>query len=78
MDYVTTATRDWVFGVYCNMDDCEFAEELAALKTARDEYLSGSEKLVNSFVREYLDDMYDIARDALVYRFMHTQEKMVA
>lgn len=78
MDYVTTTTREWAFETFCNMTELEFAEELTALKAVRDEYLKGSEILVDSFIREYLDDMYDIARDALVYRFMLSRERMIA
>lgn len=70
-NYVTMDTKEWIFSAFIKMSDSEFSYELSALMTALNLYLTGNECLVDSFVREYLDTMYDIARDALVYRYLH-------
>lgn len=69
-DYITTDTEDWVYKVFCKMSDSEFATELNALKSARSNYLHGGDGLVNSIVFEYLDNVYEIARDSLCTRFL--------
>ena len=58
-DYISTDTRSWVYGVFCKMSDDE---------SSRTNYLRGSDGLHNSFVLEYLDSVYEIARDFLVDR----------
>ena len=67
-DYISTDTRSWVYGVFCKMSDDEFVTELRALESSRTNYLRGSDGLHNSFVLEYLDSVYEIARDFLVDR----------
>lgn len=67
-DYISTDTREWVYEVFCKMSDNEFATELCALESARANYLRGGDGLHDSFVLEYLDSVYEIARDFLVDR----------
>ena len=69
-DYITTSTKEWVFDLFLKMPDDEFALEMDALNSALRLYLSGIDVLVDSFVQEYLDDVSEIARDALVARFL--------
>lgn len=69
-DYISTYTKDWVYGIFCHMTDAEFSKELAVICAARDLYLSGDNDLVNSFVLEYLDQVRDIALDSLITRYL--------
>lgn len=73
MSYITTHSDDWFFGAFSSMSNNEFATELCALNDSLDLYLSGDDVLANSFVREYLDEVFDIAKDALVAKFIQSQ-----
>ncbi|MCC8024726.1 MAG: hypothetical protein LIP16_05435 [Clostridium sp.] len=70
---ITTDTSEWIYKTFLNMPNDEFAMELKTLNTALDLYLTGEGNLVDSFVREYLDDLFEIARDALVSRYVCEQ-----
>lgn len=63
-DYITTDSKDWVFSTFLHMPKEEFSKELETLVSARNIYQHN--RMVNSFVFEYLDSVYDIARDVLV------------
>ncbi|MEY8224241.1 hypothetical protein AALA46_27690 [Enterocloster aldenensis] len=64
MDYITTDTKDWAFATFAHMSKEEFSMELKILVSVRNLYLY--DRMVDSFVFEYLDSVYDIARDVLV------------
>ena len=68
--YITTDTTEWITEVFSKMTPFEFAYELLALRSALNLYLKGNGDLVDSFVREYLDSVYDIAKDVLVGRYL--------
>ena len=59
-----------------HMPERDFANELAALKSARALYLKGNDELVYSPVFEYLDDVWEVIRDSLVTRFLNSQGLM--
>lgn len=70
-NYITTVTEEWLSNMFLNMTDLEFFNELSAMRNARDSYLCGDGDPINSFVFEFIDNVYDIARDSLVARFIH-------
>lgn len=71
-NYITTVTEEWLSDVFLNMTDLELFNELSAMRNARDFYLCGDGDPINSFVFEFIDNVYDIARDSLVTRFIHS------
>ena len=70
-DYITTDTKGWIYRTFCAMSDNELAIHLKAIDTALDLFMTDEGGLINSFVREYLDDLLMIAKDALVTRFVN-------
>lgn len=70
-NYITTVTGEWLSDVFLKMTDSELSSELSAMRNARDFYLCGHGDPINSFVFEFIDNVYDIARDILVLRFIH-------
>ena len=70
IDYISTDTRQFAFSVFCKMSEKDLVKELTALKSTIDGYGVNGEVLIDSFVFEYLNNVFDIAKDALVYRFV--------
>lgn len=68
MDYITTDTREWAFSTFAHMPKEELSNELKTLVSARNVYMH--DDMVDSFVFEYLDSVYDIVRDVLVCKCM--------
>ena len=64
IDYIVMDTRDWAFSMFARMPNDEFSNELKTLVSARNVYMHND--VVDSFVFEYLDTVYDIMRDVLV------------
>lgn len=71
MSHIPEKERDWIFSVFYNMPDDELAKELRTVKSALGLYLGEDFDIYNSFVCEYLEELFEIERDALVLRFIH-------
>lgn len=76
MVYSATDTeKEWMFSIFAQMPKDVFIEELSALRSAYDLYFIGSTKLVDSFVLEYISDVYEIIRDVLVCRCLDSDNE---
>lgn len=62
--YISSITEEWVFKLFSDMPNEEFTKYLQVLYSARRIYFDSD--LVESFVFEYLDSVYEIMRDVLV------------
>lgn len=69
LDYITTDTKDWAFATFAHMPKEEFSMELDTLISARKVYMQNA--MVDSFVFEYLDSVYEIMRDVLVCKALY-------
>lgn len=67
-DYISTNTEEWVFSTFFHMPKEEFLKELEVLVSARKVYMQNA--MVDSFVFEYLDTVYEIVRDVLVCKIL--------
>lgn len=66
MQLLSRQTREEAFTEFAHMPTADFNKELQAILEARSLYMNSH--LIDSSVFSYLDDMFDIIRDALVYR----------
>lgn len=62
--YISSITEEWVFKLFSDMPNEEFTKYLQVLYSARRIYFDSD--LVESFVFEYLDSVYEIMCDVLV------------
>lgn len=68
MQLLSTETKERVFTVYAHMTTAEFDKELQAVLEARSMYMENH--LVDSLVFTYIDDVYEIILDVLVYKHL--------
>ena len=68
-DYVVSTTRDFAFTHFLEMSDAEFAKELGIIFVVYEMYRNN--EMVDNLSFECVEEIYEIAKDALVRRCLY-------
>lgn len=71
-DYITGVTKEGAFHEFYNMPDDLLAVEIMGMKDVLNSLSEIDSRLLNSYAFDYVAEVLEIAKDALILRFIHS------